>query len=60
MVESLSEDIVALAAKLSGEGADGRAGIRALLREIEDRFPGEIGRMTAGIDLQRAGVRLHA
>lgn len=37
--------------------ADGRAGINALLREIEAVSPGALERMTAGIQLRRLGCR---
>jgi hypothetical protein len=46
-----------LAAHLCAQGAEGRAGIGALLRDIERRFPGEIERMSAAIQLDRLGVR---
>ncbi len=37
--------------------ADGRAGIRALLSEIERRAPGAILRQAASIELDRVGWR---
>lgn len=36
--------------------ADGRAGLRGLLRELEERAPGIIGQANAGLELKRLGI----
>lgn len=36
--------------------ADGRAGLRCLLRELEERAPGIIGQVNAGLELKRLGI----
>lgn len=37
------------------DSADGRAGIAAILREIEELAPGSIGQMNAALELRRMG-----
>lgn len=37
--------------------ADGRAGLRCLLRELEERAPGIISQVNAGLELKRVGIR---
>lgn len=49
----ITHQLAALVGRLANEGADGRAGLRALLREIEAKYPGEIDRMAAGLTLKR-------
>lgn len=51
------EPLIRIAAALHPHGADGRAGLRALVREIEARYPGEIERMAAALQLDKLGVR---
>lgn len=46
-------DLVRLVAGLALEGADGRAGLRTLLREVEAKYPGEIDRMGSALLIQR-------
>lgn len=41
------------------DSADGRAGVRAMLREIEAAAPGAVEMMAAGLQLRRLGVRLN-
>lgn len=41
--------LVQLVAWLAGNGADGRAGLGTLLREVEARYPGEIQRMASAL-----------
>ena len=38
--------------------ADGRAGLRCLLREIEAQSPGIIAQVNAGEELRRMGLRV--
>lgn len=45
--------LVSLVARLALEGADGRAGLGTLLREVEARYPGEIDRMASALLAQR-------
>jgi len=45
--------LVSLVARLALEGADGRAGLGTLLREVEARYPGEIDRMASALLVQR-------
>ena len=45
--------LVRLVARLSLEGADGRAGLRTLLQEVETKWPGEIDRMASALLIQR-------
>lgn len=52
--------LLTLARYLHGQGADGRAGIGALLAEVEQRYPGEIARMAAGLELQALGLARRA
>lgn len=42
-----------LVATLNVDSADGRAGARAILREIEAADPGALERMRAGLQLRR-------
>lgn len=39
------------------DSADGRAGVRAILREIEAAAPGAVEMMAASLQLRRLGVR---
>jgi hypothetical protein len=39
------------------DSADGRAGVQALLREVEAVAPGSVERMAAGLQLRRLGLR---
>jgi len=48
-----AERFIEMVAGLTTEGADGRAGLRAVVREIEARYPGEIQRMAASLELQK-------
>lgn len=48
-----ADPLVQLAASLHPHGADGRAGLRALIREIESKYPGEIERMAAAVQFQK-------
>lgn len=48
-----ADPLVRLAASLHPHGADGRAGLRALIRETESRYPGEIERMAAAVQLRK-------
>lgn len=41
---------------LDTDSADGRAGVRAILREIEEADPGTLGRMAERLALRRAGL----
>jgi hypothetical protein len=50
------ERLLRLASYLSSQGAAGRIGIGSLLAEVERKYPGEIARMTAGMELRRLGV----
>ncbi|MFN4295240.1 MAG: hypothetical protein ACK4FB_00225 [Brevundimonas sp.] len=50
-------ELVRLVAGLAVEGADGRAGLRTLLREVEAKYPGEIERMAAALQLDKSGAR---
>ena len=45
--------LVSLVARLALQGADGRAGLGTLLREVEARYPGEIDRMASALLAQR-------
>ena len=38
-------------------GADGRAGLRTIVREIEAKYPGEIQRMAAALELEKLRCR---
>lgn len=53
-----AEPLIRLAATLLPHGADGRAGLRTIVREIEAKYPGEIERMAAALQLDRLGVRI--
>ena len=44
-------------ADLDLNSADGRAGIRAALREIEEISPGEVEAMAARLQMSRLGLR---
>lgn len=39
------------------DSADGRAGVRAILREIEAAAPGSVEQMAAHLQLRRLGLR---
>lgn len=56
----ITRQLAELVGTLATEGADGRAGLRTLLREIEAKYPGEIDRMAAGLTLQRVRPGLFA
>ncbi len=45
--------LVSLVAGLARQGADGRAGLGTLLREVEAKYPGEIDRMASALRVQR-------
>lgn len=45
--------LVNLVAMLASEGADGRAGLRTLLQEVERKYPGEVQRMASMLTLQK-------
>lgn len=45
--------LISLLAGLALEGADGRAGLGTLLREVEAKYPGEIDRMASALRVQR-------
>lgn len=45
--------LVELIAGLAAQGADGRAGLRTAVREIEALYPGQIQRMAAALELQK-------
>ena len=49
--------LLTLASYLYSQGAAGRAGIGTLLADVERRYPGEIARMAASLELQALGVR---
>ena len=51
-------DLLASLKGLDLTSADGRAGIRTLLSEIERLSPGLILQQAAGIELQRVGIRV--
>ncbi|MFA4950544.1 hypothetical protein [Brevundimonas sp.] len=53
-------DLLASLQGLDLTSADGRAGIRTLLSEIERLSPGLILQQAAGIELQRVGIRRSA
>ena len=46
-------NLVKLVAMLAAEGADGRAGLRALLQEVERKYPGEVQRMASVLTMQK-------
>ena len=55
----MDRDTTDLLEKLLGRlatGSDARAGCAAILRGIEERYPGEIARMSACLTLQALGV----
>lgn len=45
--------LISLVARLAIQGADGRAGLGTLLREVEAKYPGEIDRMASALRVQR-------
>lgn len=49
-------ELLRLVAALDLDSADGRAGIRALLREIEATAPGSLEMMAAERQLSRLGI----
>ena len=51
--DARDDELVGLVARLALEGADGRAGLGTLLREVESRYPGEIDRMASALLVQR-------
>lgn len=51
------EPFIRIAASLHPHGAKGRAGLRALVREIEAKYPGEIERLSAALQLDKLGAR---
>ena len=56
MTPNPAPDLLASLQGLDLTSADGRAGIRTLLSEIERLSPGLILQQAAGIELQRVGV----
>lgn len=50
-----AERFIEMVAGLTAQGADGRAGLSAVVREIEAKYPGEIRRMAAALELQKLG-----
>lgn len=50
-----AERFIEMVAGLAAQGADGRAGLSAVVREIEAKYPGEIQRMAATLELQKLG-----
>jgi hypothetical protein len=48
-----AERFIEMVAGLTAEGADGRAGLSAIVREIEAKYPGEIQRLAASLELQK-------
>ncbi|CAN7166341.1 hypothetical protein [Brevundimonas sp. LjRoot202] len=55
-----AEKAASLARLLEGlelDSADGRAGVMAILREIEAAAPGSVERMSASLQLRRLGLR---
>lgn len=56
----LAEGLLEALGGLDLTSADGRAGIGALLSEIERLSPGAIHRQAAGMDLRRVGWRRDA
>jgi len=55
-VNRTDDRLLALASYLHGQGAAGRAGVSTLLAEVERRYPGEIARMAASMELQALGI----
>ena len=51
------EPLIRLVATLLPQGADGRAGLRTIVREIEAKYPGEIQRMAAALELEKLQCR---
>jgi len=39
------------------DSADGRAGVTAILRELETASPGAVARLSAGLRMRRLGLR---
>lgn len=54
-MQEVGERFIEMVAGLAAEGADGRAGLSAVVREIEARHPGEIQRLAAALELQKLG-----
>ena len=54
VMSAIDARLVELVAGLAAEGADGRAGLGTLVREIEAHYPGQIQRMAAALELQKA------
>jgi hypothetical protein len=57
MTPNPAPDLLASLQGLDLTSADGRAGIRTLLSEIERLSPGLILQQAAGIELRRVGIR---
>jgi hypothetical protein len=60
MTPNPAPDLLASLQGLDLTSADGRAGIRTLLSEIERLSPGLILQQAAGIELRRVGIRYPA
>jgi hypothetical protein len=56
-MEDQSQRFIEMVAGLASQGADGRAGLGAVVREIEARYPGEIQRLAAALELQKLGCK---
>lgn len=52
----IAANLVRLVSALDTDTADGRAGVRAILREIEERAPGTLLQMAARLELRRMGL----
>ena len=51
------EPLIRLVATLLPQGAYGRAGLRPIVREIEAKYPGEVQRMAAALELEKLRCR---
>lgn len=56
MSESQLAKAIAAVADLDLSSADGRAGARTLLRQIEEQAPGSLEQMAANLQLRRLGL----
>ena len=52
-IETHGDRLAAIAAALAKGGPEALLGVRSLLRECEDRYPGCIEQMAAGLQLDR-------
>lgn len=53
----LASRLIKMVEGLDLSSADGRAGVRAILREIEAAAPGSVEQMAAHLQLRRLGLR---